>query len=87
MVVSTDVKKSVCMWCHSHCLVEAHLKNGRLEKILEAKDSPNVEMTRATVRACPRARAAAEWLYHPDRLNYPLKRAGDRGQGKWQVVS
>ncbi len=87
MVVSTDVKKSVCMWCHSHCLVEAHLKNGRLEKILEVKDSPNVEMTRATVRACPRARAAAEWLYHPDRLNYPLKRADDRGQGKWQVVS
>ena len=37
MVVSTDVKKSVCMWCHSHCLVEAHLKNGRLEKILEVK--------------------------------------------------
>lgn len=87
MAVSTETRKSVCMWCHSHCLVEVHLKNGRLDKIVEAKDSPNIEMARATVRACPRARAAAEWLYHPDRLNFPLKRVDNRGQGKWQVVS
>ena len=87
MAETTEVKKSICMWCHSHCPVEAHLKNGRLEKLEEAKDAPDMEIAQAVVRACPRARAASEWLYHPDRLNYPLKRMGDRGEGKWQTIS
>jgi hypothetical protein len=26
---------------------------------------------------------AAKWLYHPDHLMHPLKRAGRRGEGKW----
>jgi hypothetical protein len=30
---------------------------------------------------------AAKWLYHPEHLNYPLKRAGARGEGKWQRIS
>jgi thiosulfate reductase/polysulfide reductase chain A len=81
---STEIKKTVCMWCHNHCLVEARIKDGRLESVEENKDMPGAE---AIVRACPRARAAAEWLYHPERLNYPLKRTGDKGEGKWQVIS
>jgi anaerobic selenocysteine-containing dehydrogenase len=68
-------------------MVEAHIKNGRLEKVEEIKDSPDVERARAVVRACPRALAVPEWLYHPDRLNYPLRRSGERGEGKWQVIS
>ena len=28
-----------------------------------------------------------QYIYHPDRLRYPLKRAGERGEGKWQRVS
>jgi anaerobic selenocysteine-containing dehydrogenase len=28
-----------------------------------------------------------EHVYHPERLNYPLKRIGDRGEGKWQKIS
>jgi anaerobic selenocysteine-containing dehydrogenase len=87
MIQSIEVKKSVCMWCHIHCRVEAHIKDGRLERIEEDKDLPGAEQARAIVRACPRARAAAEWLYHPDRLNYPLKRIGERGEGKWQAIS
>jgi anaerobic selenocysteine-containing dehydrogenase len=83
---TVEIKKSVCMWCHIHCLVAARIRNGRLESFEENQDAPGAERARAVVRACPRARAAAEWLYHPDRLNYPLKRAGDKGEGKWQVI-
>ena len=36
---------------------------------------------------CPRGLASREMVYHPDRLKYPLKRAGERGQGRWQRVS
>lgn len=82
-----EIKKSICMWCHIHCLVEARINNGRLESIEENKDAPGAETAKTIVRACPRARAAAEWLYHPDRLSFPLKRAGERGEGKWHPIS
>jgi hypothetical protein len=26
-------------------------------------------------------------FYHPDRLNYPLKRAGEKGENKWQLIT
>ena len=28
-----------------------------------------------------------EAVYHPDRLKYPLKRAGERGENKWERIS
>jgi anaerobic selenocysteine-containing dehydrogenase len=28
-----------------------------------------------------------ERFYHPDRLNYPLKRAGEKGENKWQQIT
>jgi anaerobic selenocysteine-containing dehydrogenase len=30
---------------------------------------------------------AHEQVYHPDRLLYPLKRMGQRGEGKWERLS
>jgi thiosulfate reductase/polysulfide reductase chain A len=82
-----DVKKTTCMWCHSHCQVELYVKNGRLEKVEEDKSVAKHDQALRQVRACPRARAAIEWVYHPDRLNYPLKRAGERGENKWRQIS
>jgi len=34
-----------------------------------------------------RARAAAEMIDHLQRLNYPLKRVGAKGENKWQRVT
>lgn len=28
-----------------------------------------------------------EYLYHPDRVNFPLERVGERGKGRWERVS
>jgi anaerobic selenocysteine-containing dehydrogenase len=28
-----------------------------------------------------------KWLYHPDQLMHPMKRAGERGENKWEKVS
>jgi anaerobic selenocysteine-containing dehydrogenase len=74
------------MWCHCHCQVEVWVEDGRLQKIEENKDYPNAELLRRVVRSCPRSRAAAEWFYHTDRLKYPLKRMGERGEGKWETI-
>ncbi|MED5461894.1 MAG: molybdopterin-dependent oxidoreductase, partial [Pseudomonadota bacterium] len=32
-------------------------------------------------------RARLEYQYHPERLRQPLKRVGERGEGKWQAIS
>jgi thiosulfate reductase/polysulfide reductase chain A len=82
-----QVRKTICMWCHDHCRVAVHVKDGQLLKVEEDREHPRSKLLKPTVRACPRARSAAEWVYHPDRLRYPLKRAGERGEGKWQEIS
>jgi anaerobic selenocysteine-containing dehydrogenase len=82
-----ETTKSVCMWCHSHCGVLVYTQNGRLLKFTEDPQGPQVKLFAPIVRSCHRARAAAEWFYHPDRLHFPLKRAGGKGEGKWQKIS
>ncbi len=84
---TVEIKKAVCMWCHSHCPVSVYIKDGRLEKLEEPQGHPLSKPLRPVVRGCPRARGATDWLYHPERLKYPLKRAGERGEGKWQEIS
>jgi len=34
-----------------------------------------------------KGRAILDYVYHPDRLKYPLKRVGERGNGTWQRIS
>jgi anaerobic selenocysteine-containing dehydrogenase len=36
---------------------------------------------------CARGQAAIQVVYHPDRITQPLKRAGERGDGKYEAVS
>src|SRR5688572_22575370 len=36
---------------------------------------------------CARGQAAIQVTYHPDRITQPLKRSGERGQGKYDAIS
>src|SRR5919106_1902013 len=36
---------------------------------------------------CARGQSAIQITYHPDRITQPLKRAGDRGQGRYDAIS
>lgn len=74
------------MWCHSHCEVNVHVRDGQLVKVVADEKRPG-KLLAQTVKSCPRPLKAAEWFHHPDRLNYPLKRSGERGEGKWQQIS
>jgi anaerobic selenocysteine-containing dehydrogenase len=68
--------------CHGGCGVKLYIKDGKLLKIEGDEDHPYFQG-----RLCPRALAFTQYIYHPDRLKYPLKRAGQRGEGKWQRIS
>jgi len=87
MEKKVEVKKGLCRWCHGWCKVEVTLEDGKVVKQWEDPDHPKAELLRKMVRPCPRARAVKEHYYHPDRLRYPLKRAGEKGEGKWQQIS
>ncbi len=39
------------------------------------------------MRACLRGRSARRWLQSPDRLNFPLRRVGKRGEGKFERIT
>jgi anaerobic selenocysteine-containing dehydrogenase len=77
-----EVVRTVCQSCHSECGVLAHVENGRVVRLQGDPDHPNNKGF-----ICVKGKAEPQRLYHPDRLLYPLKRAGSRGEGKWQQVS
>ncbi len=45
------------------------------------------EANRCLNCGCLRRNAAREYIYHPDRLKFPLKRVGERGENKWQRIT
>ena len=74
--------KSVCGFCYAGCGIRIHVENGKPVKIEGDPESP---VNKGLL--CEKALASLEYLYHPDRLRYPLKREGNRGDGKWQRIS
>ena len=76
------IVKSTCRGCHGVCGVLLHIKDGKLVKVTGDPDSPT-----SRGYLCVKGKSAPELLYHPDRLKYPLKRAGGRGENKWQTIS
>ena len=72
------IYKNACRMCHGGCGVLLHLEDGRLVQVSGDPDSP---LNRG--RLCPKGAASLEQVYHPDRLAFPLRRAGERGGGDW----
>ncbi len=83
---STPYKESVrgyCALCTAHCATVATVENGRVTRLDPDHDHPNGGVM------CIKGKAAPELVYHPDRLNYPLKRTRPKGDPDpgWQRVS
>ena len=68
--------------CHGVCRVLVHLEGDRVVKVTGDPDSI---VSRGYI--CPKGRAAPELLYHPDRVLHPLRRAGARGENRWERIS
>ena len=72
----------MCQLCSTICGTIGHVKDGRLVKIEGNPKDPN-----SRGYLCARGHAGLNHLYHPERLLYPLKRVGKRGEGKWKRIS
>jgi anaerobic selenocysteine-containing dehydrogenase len=88
--MSEETRKVICGQCAVHCAYEVRIVDGQFEgpDFRKKPDASLVEeIERKGFARCPRAHAAKEFVYHPDRLNYPLKRVDERGAGQWERIS
>jgi anaerobic dimethyl sulfoxide reductase subunit A len=71
--------------CGGRCRLQAHVRDGRIVRIStdESPDTPE----RPQLRACLRGRALASRVNDPNRLTYPMKRVGARGEGRFERIS
>lgn len=79
---SAKIVRIACQGCHCECGVFVQVEGGKVVKIDGDLDHPMNEGM-----MCPKGLAYTQLLYHPDRLKYPLKRVGERGEGKWKRIS
>lgn len=81
-MATTQIVRSVYGLCMGNCGVLVTLQDG---KAVEIKGDPESPLNQGGL--CKIGLASLEYLYHPDRLKHPLKRIGQRGEGKWQQIS
>ncbi len=78
----TETVRTVCQGCHSECGVLVTVEDGRVVKIRGDRNHPVSEGY-----ICVKGANYAEFTHHPDRLLHPLRRAGGKGEGRWERVS
>ncbi|MDO8692351.1 MAG: molybdopterin-dependent oxidoreductase, partial [Dehalococcoidia bacterium] len=76
-----ETKRVTCCHCDCQCGLLVDVEEGQLARI---RGNPDHIVSRGYI--CPRGKAAIEYFYHPTRLRHPMKRAGDRGQGRWEPI-
>lgn len=72
--------------CGGRCIIKAHVKNNRVMRISTEDDIPDTEKM-PQLRGCLRCRSYRNRMYNCDRLKYPMKRRGKRGEGKFEPIS
>ena len=75
--------RTVCFDCHSKCGVILTVNDN--DEIVRVEGDKNNPVNDGIL--CVKAFSAQEIHAHPDRLKYPLKRAGKRGEGKWKAIT
>ena len=72
---------TTCKSCHGGCGVKVTVEDGVIVHIEGNPDS----LTRGTM--CSKGLSSIQHVDNPYRLKYPLKRAGEKGEGKWKRIS
>lgn len=66
-----------CHDCGGRCPYYIHVVNGKAQRI-----EPHQEM-----KACVRGYGYIKRVYSPDRLKFPMKRVGERGEGRFERIT
>ncbi len=73
---------TTCDMCVNKCSLIAVVERGVVKKL-----NPNPENPKSKGMLCARGNAGIQQLYDPARIKHPMIRTGERGEGKWKVVS
>ncbi len=75
-------KASTCGMCPAGCGIIVRTREHKANKI---EGNPLHPVNRGAL--CARGQAGLQVLYNPDRIKGPMKRVGQRGEGKWEEIS
>jgi anaerobic dimethyl sulfoxide reductase subunit A len=67
-------------------VLKVYVRDNKIVRI-EGDDRPTDNIEDPQLRPCIRGRAYRRRQDHPDRLKYPLKRVGKRGEGRFERIS
>jgi len=73
---------TICFACTNHCGVIGWVQDGLVRKIDGNPLDPNTEGN-----LCSKAQGMISYTYYPERILYPLRRVGKRGEGKWKRIT
>ena len=73
--------------CGSRCPLRMHVVDGAIKYVETDNTGDDNYDGLHQVRACLRGRSMRRRVYNPDRLKYPMKRVGKRGEGKFEQIS
>ncbi|HEY3424271.1 MAG TPA: molybdopterin-dependent oxidoreductase [Negativicutes bacterium] len=68
--------------CHDTCTLISEVVDGRIVRVT---GDPTHPITAGT--PCVKGHCYPTWVYHPDRILYPMKRVGKKGEGGWERIS
>lgn len=72
--------------CGGRCILRAEVRDGTVIRLLPDQDSVDT-FDRPRVIPCVRGRSQTHRVYAAERLKYPMKRVGKRGEGNFARIS
>ena len=75
--------KSVCLNCSTVCGIEGFVIDNKVVKVRGNPEDPNV----GNFMACAKGQSGPTINDYPERVLYPLKRVGKRGEGLWKRIT
>ena len=78
-----------CSNCQGNCAWRVFAKDGKVtrEEQVAAYPPTNPRIPDFNPRGCNKGIVHSKEMYQGDRLHYPMKRSGARGESKWQRIS
>ena len=78
----TRIVKTTCSICGPCCEVDAYVEDGKLAGVEGARNTPA-----QSGGLCAKGAAALQYVYNKERILYPMRRAGEKGEGKFERIS
>ncbi len=74
--------------CTGSCSWDVYVKNGQVWREEQAADYPRIsqDVPDSNPRGCNKGACYKNYVHGAKRVKYPLKRTGERGEGKWKRI-